>query len=186
MSLSLEKAFVLSLKEPWLKHSTHGYKERLFCCQKGSYLPSFWTILTFEIDQMVYTSVSTLKCVISTPPPGLLSVFVVVRNGFFYKHYTRFVYLMQMIYLLFAISLRLQAVAERASAWTTNGNTVKTKADALPCLGVTTMYWQLFDFTCCPRNPWITARGRGGGGGGKLAYIKTPWISFFFPERLPY
>ena len=36
MILRLEKAFILSFTEPWLKHSAHGYKERLFCCQKGS------------------------------------------------------------------------------------------------------------------------------------------------------
>ena len=84
---------------------------------------------------------------------------------------------MQMMYLLFAISLRLQAVAERASAWTTNGNTVKTKADALPCVGVTTKNGQLL-FYLVPTQSMNN--NPGGEGGRKLAYIKTPWISFFF------
>ena len=42
------------------------------------------------------------------------------------------------------------------------------------------MYRQLLNFTCCPRNPWVTARGGGGGGGGKLAYML--WFNRPFPS----
>ena len=50
----------------------------------------------------------------------------------------------------------------RASTWTRKGNTVKTKADVLPCRGVTFQKCACicsYLISCCPRNPWVTARG---------------------------
>ena len=51
-------------------------------------------------DLKVWNWPNNMVSASSAPPPGL-SVFVVVRNGFF-KYCTRFVYLMQAMYLLFA------------------------------------------------------------------------------------
>ena len=57
---------------------------------------------------------------------------------------------------------------------------MKTKADALPCLGVTTKNGQLL-FYLVPTQSMNN--NPGGEGGRKLAYIKTPLISFFFFPR---
>ena len=90
--------------------------------------------------------------------------FVIVRNGIYYKG-TRFVHLIQMMYLLFAISLKLQAVIESFYS-NEKGKYCENETGRFffTCRGVTfRMYRQLVDYACCLRNPWVTARGGGGG-----------------------
>ena len=87
------------------------------------------------------------------------------------------------VQLLFVISLRLQAhyrelllELRREILW--KRTRIIYRAVAWPpkmC-----MHRQLLNFTCCPRNPWVTARGGGGEEGGKLAYML--WFNRPFPS----
>ena len=85
------------------------------------------------------------------------------------------------VQLLFVISLRLQAhyrelllEGRREILW--KRTRIIYRAVAWPPKMY--MYRQLLNFTCCPRNPWVTARA--GGGGGKLGYML--WFSRPFPS----
>ena len=87
--------------------------------------------------------------------------------------------LMQMMYLLFAIWLRLWAVTESLCLndegkyfETESGCFTVPRRDHQKCAYIT-----VFDITCCPRNPWVIAWGEGEGINW-LIYIRTPWSSF--------
>ena len=101
---------------------------------------------------------------------------------------TRFVNLMQMMYLLFAISIRLQAVTESFCLNDEGKILCKRKRMLYRAVAwppkMRMYYWQLLDFSSCPRHPWVIARGRGGEGVNRRIQ-KLP-KSFLFPKRLLY
>ena len=89
---------------------------------------------------------------------------------------TRFVNLMQMMYLMFAISIRLQAVTESFYCLNDVGNYCENESDILPSVhqkwACTVLHCSLsaavLDFTYCPRSSG-GERGVGEREGGKLA-----------------
>ena len=137
--------------------------------------PWFWRILRFETGQKIYTWVKRSTTRIVSFCSRKKRLFLQVLYSICILDANDVVLTMCDLTQIVGCYRVLLLERQREILW--DRKRMLYRAVAWPPKMRARMYQQLFDFTCCLRNPWVIVWGEGEGINW-LIYIRTPWSSF--------